>query len=291
MASRDHNIRNPVEWGVDEFKLAAQAARGTTHAVRGDEAGTSAAPEVRKISVDDLKDALMKGLDDFGACRTDVIFICLIYPLAGLVLARLTFGYEMLPLLFPLASGFALLGPIAAVGLYEMSRRREQGRDISWGDAFGVMKSPAFGAIFVLGLLLFVIFIAWLIAAYAIYAVTLGTEAPDSVGAFLASVFTTPGGWAMIIVGNAVGFLFAVLVLTISVVSFPMLLDRDVGLTRAVETSIRAVTVNPKTMAIWGLIVTGGLVLGSIPLLLGLIIVMPVLGHATWHLYRKVVAH
>ena len=117
------------------------------------------------------------------------------------------------------------------------------------------------------------------------------SEKTPAVGEFLANVFTTLGGWAMIIVGNAVGFLFAVLVLTISVVSFPMLLDRDVGLTRAVETSIRAVTMNPKPMAVWGLIVTGGLLLGSIPLLLGLIIVMPVLGHATWHLYRTVVAH
>ena len=93
----------------------------------------------------------------------------------------------------------------------------------------------------------------------------------------------------MIVVGVSVGFLFALLVLVISVVSFPLLLDRDVGLAAAVWTSVRAVILNPGPMAAWGLIVAGGLVIGSIPLFLGLIIVMPVLGHATWHLYRKVV--
>jgi len=101
---------------------------------------------------------LTKGLEDFGAYRSDVIFICLIYPLVGLALAWLIFGYQLLPLLFPLASGFALVGPIAAVGLYEMSRRREQGHRISWIDAFGVVRSPGFGAILVLGLVLVAIF-------------------------------------------------------------------------------------------------------------------------------------
>jgi uncharacterized membrane protein len=216
-------------------------------------------------------------------------FLCIIYPVAGLLLAWLAFGYDMLPLLFPLASGFALIGPVAAVGLYEMSRRREQGVDITWADAFGVVRAPAFGAIVVLGLLLLAIFLLWLGAAYAIYLVTLGPEPPASIGAFVRDVFTTRAGWTLIVVGVGVGFLFALLVLTISVVSFPMLLDRDVGLSTAVATSVRAVVANPGPMAVWGLIVAGGLVIGSIPLLIGLIIVMPVLGHATWHLYRKVV--
>jgi uncharacterized membrane protein len=244
---------------------------------------------VRRIEVVDLRDVLARGLADFGAYRTDIIFLCIIYPIAGLVLARLAFGYDMLPLLFPLASGFALIGPIAAIGLYEMSRRREQGVDISWADAFGVVRAPAFGAIVVLGLLLLVIFLLWLAAAYGIYMATLGPEPPVSVGSFFREVFTTGAGWALIVVGVGVGFLFAVLVLTISVVSFPMLLDRDVGLYAAVATSVHAVVENPVPMAVWGLIVAGSLVIGSIPALLGLVIVMPVLGHATWHLYRKLV--
>ena len=253
------------------------------------EARDAPLPAVRRIELADLRDALGKGLSDLGAYRSDVVFLCIIYPIAGLVLAWLVSGYDMLPLLFPLASGFALIGPVAAVGLYEISRRREQGVDITWADAFGVVRAPAFGAILVLGLVLLAIFLLWLAAAQAIYLVTLGPEAPASIGAFVRDVFTTRAGWALIVVGVGVGFLFALLVLTISVVSFPLLLDRDVGLYTAVATSVRAVAANPGPMAAWGLIVAGGLVIGSIPVLLGLIIVMPVLGHATWHLYRKVV--
>ncbi len=237
----------------------------------------------------DVREALAEGWGDFAACRTDVALVCLVYPVAGLVLAQLVFGYGLLPLLFPLASGFALLGPIAAVGLYEMSRRREQGATVNWADSFGVIASPRFGAIFVLGLFLLAIFLIWLAAANAIYTVTLGPEPPVSLGTFLHDVFNTPGGWEMIVAGVGVGFLFALLVLAVSVVSFPMLLDRDVGLPVAVVTSVRAMAANPGPMAVWGLVVAGGLTVGSVPLFLGLVIVLPVLGHSTWHLYRKVV--
>ena len=289
MASQDH-IRNPIEWGWDQITLAALTLGSLGRSLRGSEESRNAPlPAVCRIKVTDLRDAVVRGLDDFGAYRTDVIFLCLIYPLVGISLALLTFGYETLPLLFPLASGFALVGPVAAVGLYEMSRRREQGIPITWADAFGAISSPAFGAILVLGLVLLAIFLLWLLAANVIYELTLGPEPPVSIAAFVRDVFTTRAGWAMIAVGVGVGLLFALLVLAISVVSFPLLLDRDVGLRTALLTSIRAVTANPGPMAVWGLIVAGGLLIGSIPAFLGLIIVMPVLGHATWHLYRKVV--
>ena len=289
MASQDH-IRNPVEWGWGQLSLAALTAGSLGRSLRGSEESQYAPlPAVSRIKTADLKDVLLKGLDDFAAYRTDVIFLCLIYPLAGIALVWLTFGYDMLPLLFPLASGFALIGPVAAVGLYEMSRRREQGKRITWVDAFDVIRSPGFGAILVLGLVLVAIFLLWLLTASLIYQLTLGPESPVSYAAFVRDVFTTSAGWAMIVVGVGVGFLFAVLVLAISVVSFPMLLDRDVGLPTAVRTSIRAVAANPGPMAVWGLIVAGSLVIGSIPAFLGLVVVMPVLGHATWHLYRKLV--
>jgi len=289
MTSKDH-IRHPIEWGAEQLKTANVAVERASHSVLDPaEAGDSTALPVRRIEISDLKDVLAKGFADFGVYRTDVIFLCVIYPLAGLVLASLAFGYDMLPLLFPLASGFALIGPVAAVGLYEMSRRREQGVEIGWKDAFGVVRAPAFGAILTLGLVLVAIFLLWLAAAWAIYALTLGPAPPASIGAFAAELLTTGAGWTMIVVGVGVGALFALVVLTISVVSFPLLLDRDVGLRRAVTTSMHAVAINPVPMLTWGLIVAAGLVIGSIPVLLGLIIVMPVLGHATWHLYRKLV--
>jgi uncharacterized membrane protein len=286
MTSREH-IRNPVEWTADQLSLASLTVGSLGHSIRGSR--DIPLPAVRRIKAADLKDVLMKGLEDFGAYRSDVIFICLIYPLVGLALAWLIFGYQLLPLLFPLASGFALVGPLAAVGLYEMSRRREQGDRISWIDAFGVIRSPASGAILVLGLVLLAIFLLWMLTAVIIYQLTLGPEPPVSITAFVRDVFTTSAGWTMIVGGVGVGFLFALLVLAISVVSFPLLLDRDVGLYGAVSTSIRAVATNPSPMALWGLIVAGGLAIGMLPAFLGLIVVLPVLGHATWHLYRKVV--
>jgi len=286
MASQDQ-IRNPIEWGWGQLSHAALTVGSLPRSLRGSD--YASLPAVRRINVADLKDALSKGLDDFAAYRTDVIFLCLIYPLAGIALLWLTFGYDMLPLIFPLASGFALVGPVAAVGLYEMSRRRELGTPITWMDAFGVVRSPGFGAILVLGLGLLAIFLLWLLTASLIYQLTLGPEPPLSIAAFVRDVFATRAGWAMIVVGVGVGFLFAVLVLVISVVSFPLLLDRDVGLPTAVVTSVRAVAENPGPMAVWGLIVAGSLVIASIPAFLGLIVVVPVLGHATWHLYRKMV--
>lgn len=284
------HIRNPVEWWVDQWRVAGTALDTIGQAGRrARETTDPRIPTIRKIGASDLREILAKGVNDFAASRTDVIFLCLIYPVAGLVLARLAFGYEMLPLLFPLVSGFALVGPVAGVGLYELSRRREQNLDASWGDAFGVVHSPAFGSIVLLGLVLFAIYLLWLAVANVIYGLTLGPEAPASISAFAHDVLMTQRGWAMIVIGIGIGFLFALLVLATSVVSFPLLIDRDVDVDTAVRTSLRAVAVNPGPMALWGLIVAGGLVIGSIPAFLGLIVVMPVLGHGTWHLYRRVV--
>ena len=246
-------------------------------------------PAVRKIGLADLRDALKRGIADFLAMPTHAVFLCLIYPIVGVILARLTLGYDLLPLLFPLAAGFALVGPFAALGFYELSRRREQGLPVSWQDAFDVLHSPSRDAIAALALLLLVIFAIWIGVAQAIYIAYFGYAPAASIPHFARQVFTTPAGWMLIIVGNLVGFLFAALVLTISVVSFPLLLDRDVGAVEAVLTSVRVVAANPVIMAVWGLIVAALLVVGALPLFFGLAVVVPVLGHSTWHLYRKAV--
>ena len=244
---------------------------------------------VRTIGFADLKDALAKGLDDFLAMPTHAVFLAFIYPVIGLVLARLAFGYSVLPLIYPLASGFALVGPFAALGLYELSRRREEGLESSVFDAFDVVRSSSIGAIAALGILFLMIFGVWLAVANAIYVADFGYGGPASLGAFVHDVVATPAGWNLIVVGNLVGLCFAAVVLTIGVVSFPMLLDRDVGAAVALSTSIRAVMQNPLTMGAWGLIVAALLVIGSIPFFLGLTVVLPVLGHATWHLYRRTI--
>lgn len=283
-------IRNPVEWGVDQFRHTIVGVESANRGLLPAEADTQVPlPAVRRIKVADLSDVLARGFSDFGANRTDVIFLCVLYPVIGLVLASLAAGHAMLPLLFPLASGFALVGPFAGVGLNEMSRRRELGVGVGWTDAFRVLNSPSLGAIILLGLVLTGIFLFWLVTAYTIYDLTLGPRPPPSMASFIHGVFMTGPGRELIVFGVGVGFVFAAVVLVISVVAFPLLLDRQVGVEGAVRTSIRAAMANPGPMAVWGLIIAGGLVIGSIPLFVGLIIVLPVLGHSTWHLYRKMV--
>ena len=247
-------------------------------------------PAVRSIGLSDLKEAVVKGIDDFNAMPTHAAFLGVIYAVLGLILFRLAFGYDVLPLVYPILAGFILLGPFAAIALYELSRRREQGLDVSVEHLFEVFRSPSIGAITRLGLVLLAIFVAWLVAAQTMYAQIMGGAEPASFGEFASQILTTPAGHQMILVGNTVGFVFALLVLVISVVSFPMLVDRKVSAGTAVRTSVRAVAANPLTMAMWGLFVAVALVVGSLPLFFGLAVVFPVLGHATWHLYRRTVS-
>ncbi len=248
-----------------------------------------AAPAIRTIGFSDLRDALRLGWEDFKAVPSHAIILCIIYPVLGLVLARLALGYSVLPLLFPLAAGFALLGPFAALGLYELSYRRERGEPALAWHATEVLRSPSFGAMLALGTLLLALFVIWVAAAQAIYVSAFGYEAAAGIPDFTRRVLTTSQGWWLIVVGCGVGFLFAVAALCISVVSFPLMLDRHASAADAMLTSLRVVARNPLPMAAWGLIVAMLLVIGSLPFFLGLAIVIPLLGHATWHLYRKAI--
>jgi uncharacterized membrane protein len=244
---------------------------------------------IRKISLSDLSEALRLGWEDFKAVPSHAIILCVIYPVLGLVLFRMVLGYSVLPLLFPLAAGFTLIGPFAALGLYELSRRRERGEEAAAWDAVHVLRAPSFGAMLELGTLLLVLFIVWIATADAIYIAAFGNAPAASIPDFATRVLTTPQGWSLIIVGCGVGFLFAVVALCVSVVSFPLMLDRHATAIDAIRTSLQAVRKNLFAMAVWGLMVAMLLVIGSLPFFVGLAIVLPVLGHATWHLYRKVV--
>jgi uncharacterized membrane protein len=244
---------------------------------------------IRKIGLSDLSDALRLGWEDFKAMPSHAIVLCVIYPVLGLVLFRAVLGYSVLPLLFPLAAGFTLIGPFAALGLYELSRRRERGEAAAAWDAIQVLRAPSFGAMLGLGTLLLALFVTWIAVADAIYITTFGHAPAASIPDFASRVLTTPEGRSLIIVGCGVGFLFAVVALCFSVVSFPLMLDRHASAIDAIRTSLRAVMKNPFAMAAWGLIVAVLLVIGSLPFFVGLAVVLPVLGHATWHLYRKVV--
>lgn len=245
-------------------------------------------PVVRKITLADLMDALKRGISDFWAKPSHYVLLTLIYPLVGIVLAVWMSGYHTWPLLYPLMGGFALIGPFAAIGLYEISRRRELGLDTSWIHAFEVLRSPAIASIAAVGVFLFALFTFWLTTAQGLYQ-SLFPSTPNQLGALIQQVLSTPEGWTLLIVGNLLGLVFAIVTLCTTVVAFPLLLDRDVGAYVAVTTSIRAVLKNPIPMFAWGLIVALGLALGSLPLFVGLAVVIPIFGHATWHLYRKVI--
>lgn len=281
-------IGNPLSW-------IAQHLRQTTHHVSQSAAqigseDVEATPQVRALIYADLRDALKAGMEDFAACRSDALFLVVFYPLIGLALVAMSMSANMLQLVVPAILGFALIGPFAAVGLYEMSSRREAGFDASWSDALGVIRSPSFGAILMLGFYLAALFIGWLLAASMIYNITLGPGQPESMAALVTAALTTAEGWTMIVLGFAAGACFALAALAVSLVAFPLLLDRQAGLPVAVITSFRVLKASPAVVISWGALVGVSLLIGALPFLLGLILVVPVLGHATWHLYRRAVA-
>ncbi len=279
-------IGNPLSWVFGAVGSVFGYGRSVADSVQ---THSTVQPGIRTLTTDDLRMALRKGWDDLSAFRSDVVFVCLLYPVIGGLLAALALQGNLIHLLFPVLSGFALTGPVAAVGLYEMSRRRERSEPVNWLAYLDVLRSPKFGGVIILALFHLVVFSVWIMVANLIFAATVGPERPVSLTAFVTDVFTTPAGWAMIVLGMGIGFLFACAVLAISVVSFPLLLDRDVSLPMAVITSLRVAQRNPRVIGLWGLIVAVMLALGSIPALLGLVIVLPLLGHATWHLYRRAV--
>ena len=288
MATRNH-VENPAEFMLEKLTWAVRDF-GRLIVPHPERHAGQAVPDVRRIGFADLRDALRAGVADMAALRDDILFIALIYPLAGLVLAAAAANTNLLMMLFPLASGFAIVAPVAATGLYEMSRRRERGERVTWIDAFKAFGSPAIGSIVGMGLILLALFGLWLAVAYQIGQATLGGGAPPTLSMFARQVFASPASAPLIVGGVGAGFLFAAVAFAMSVVSIPLLLDRDVGLWTAIGTSLKAVAANPGPMAAWAGIIAAALVVGSIPLLVGLILVVPILGHASWHLYRKLVA-
>lgn len=246
-------------------------------------------PVIRTIAVADLFTALRRGAGDFWDKPSHYVLLMLIYPIIGIVLTVWMNGFYTWPLLYPLVGGFALIGPIAALPLYEVSRRREMGEQTSWRAAMGVRHSPAIWSILAVGAMLLVLFTLWLASAQALYESLFGSSPPHSFNGLLAQILNEPGGTTLIIGGTMLGALFALLVLMTSVIAFPLLLDRDVGAYVAVETSIRAFLRNPLPLLVWGAIVGVSVFLGALTLFVGLAVILPILGHATWHLYRQLV--
>ena len=244
---------------------------------------------VRRISKDDLTASLRQGLEDFRDMRGDLIIAGLVYTFIGVAAAVMTTNGPLMPFFFPIVAGVGLLGPVAAVGFYELARRREDGLESGWRHMLDVRKRPAVDDMGMVAGLLLGIFVLWLLAAGILYVALFGWATPTSITGFLSAVFTTPRGWALILIGAGIGAVFGWIVLAISVASLPLLVDCDVGAAEAVSASWRSAHANKREMIRWGLIVLGLLVLGSIPMFVGLAFVLPWLGYATWHLYTRLI--
>lgn len=258
------------------------------HVMAGEEGGL-VRPGVRRISTTDVFDALAMGVDDFRRKPSHYVFLCLIYPIVGGILITWSAGQNLLPLIFPLVSGFALLGPLVSLGLYDMSRRLENGSQPDWHLALEVRHSTAILSIVAMAAYLLAVFVAWLLIARGLYESSFGFDPDLGAEAFLYNVLQTDEGWRMMLLGDLIGLGFAVLVLATSVVAFPLLLEQDVGAVSAIDASVRATLKNPGPVLLWGAIIAVLLVVGMATFMAGLAVIMPILGHATWHLYRKLV--
>ncbi len=251
------------------------------------DARVSETPVIHTVQPAELRSVLRKGLADFEAKPTHGVFLTLIYLLIALFAALFGLGENFLPLLFPLVGGLALVGPLAACGLYELSRRRELGQDYSWYHVFDVAKAPSRWGIAAMGVILAALFVAWLMTAELLYGMFFAERAPADVTAMMRQIFMTSAGVQLLITGTLVGFVYSVVVYMATVVSLPMMMQQKTSLGRAVVTSLRVVKTNWQTMVTWYLMVVGLVLLASLPLFVGLGLVVPILGHATWHLYRR----
>ncbi|QSB44241.1 DUF2189 domain-containing protein [Tsuneonella flava] len=240
----------------------------------------------RDLTLRDLWAALAAGARDFLACPLFGLFFGSIYVGGGLFVGYALFAWKSPTWLIPAAAGFPLIAPFVAVGLYEVSRRREAGLPRSWGAVLGALRGRGDDQIISMGVIVFVAFSFWMIVAHSIFAIFL---AESGIGSESLAIFTTQAGIAMLVVGGAIGGLMALAFYAVTVMSLPMLVDREVDFLTAIITSLAVINHNRPVMMAWALIIAVVLFVAMIPAFLGLLIALPVLGHATWHLYRRAV--
>lgn len=250
--------------------------------------GAASPPVVRTLTVSDLLDSLKKGLQDFGATPSYGLFFGFFYALGGVAILALVWKFEQYVLLLPLIMGFALIGPFAAVGLYEVSRRLEAGLPLSFPIVLGAIRHQSTRQIMMLGFALMVLLLFWTRIALMIYAFHFGFRPINPMNMPWDALFG-PQMQVFLLTGTLVGAGFAFVAFAISVFSFPHLLAKESDFISAIILSVKAVLANLPVMIIWGLIVGTLLVIASIPAFLGLLVILPILGHATWHLYRKAI--
>ena len=248
---------------------------------------TPAAPvfSIRRMALKDIWEVLKLGFGDVRACRTDALTIALIYPFSGVFLGAVVVVHAIWPFVFPICAGFALVGPMATLWFAALSRARDYG-NASALSAFTPDRLVAIQRLCVIAIMLFVI---WNVTAGIIFGLTMGSSNADAGAGFISRVFHTQAGWRLMIAGCGTGAIFAVLSLAVFLISFPAVLDRPVTAAQAINVSVQAMLRNPVFVFAWGLVVVAGLAGGALPMMLGIVITLPTLGHASWHLYRRMV--
>lgn len=245
-------------------------------------------PVVRRITVADVAEALSRGLRDFQAAPLYGLGFGAIYALGGIIITLSVTAFGMVYLTYPLAAGFALIGPFVAVGLYEVSRRREAGERLSLRAIWSTVRGR--GEVGWMAFVTLFVFIVWMYQVRLLIALILGLNASfGSLSEFLTVLLTTNEGLLFLAIGNCVGAALALVLFSLTVVSFPLLLERDVDFVTAMVTSVRAVVTSPGPMIGWAAVIVLLLAVSALPYFLGLLVTLPVLGHATWHLYRRIV--
>lgn len=236
------------------------------------------------LKVSDLRAALAAGWGDYKAFPAFGLFFAAIYVIAGMFIYFALFVRGEIAWLVPAAAGFPLLAPFVAVGLYEVSRRRESAIPMSWRAILGALRGRGDEQILSMGVILFVGFGFWIMVAHGIFAIFL---AESGIGSESIELFRTGAGLMMLLVGGIAGALMALAFYAITVVSLPMLVDREVDFITAIIASLATVRSNKFVLLIWAAVIAIALFVAMLPLFLGLLVVLPVLGHATWHLYRR----
>ena len=245
--------------------------------------------KINEISISDLIECIALGVKDFNRAPKYGMFFGAIYAVGGLAMVYFAFALGYFYLAYPVMMGFALFAPFASAGTYEISRRLERGEPMSWRCVLGAVWSRSGSEFGWLALVSLFTLIIWLDLAVFLFLAFFGAHVP-SLPELFTTIFTTPYGMAFLMVGNAVGAVIALVVFSFTAVSPPLLADRDIDFVTALTTSVRAVIANPRTMLAWALVIGMDLALSFVTLFVGLIVILPILGHTTWHLYRRLIA-
>jgi uncharacterized membrane protein len=269
--------------------MAVVVGAGPPHAnEQAAEAGGAAQLEIRKIEVADVIACMAKGVQDFRRAPRYGMFFGAVYAIGGLLIVWAAVALDYPYLAYPFIMGFALFAPFGAAGTYEISRRLESGEPLSWPALLGSVWSRAGVELGWLALVSLFTLIIWLDLAVFVFLAFYGVDIPSFPQMF-ASIFTTAHGLAFLLVGNGLGAIVALFVFSITAVAPPLVVDREVDFVTAMTASMRAVAANPRPMLAWAILIGAGLAIAFVTLFVALVAIFPLLGHATWHLYRRVI--